>query len=64
MLATKMKAYNRKLIEQGIEQGFEKGIEQEKRTIITKMHNQHFPLEKMAELTDLTVDEVRKYLEK
>jgi predicted transposase/invertase (TIGR01784 family) len=60
MLATRMKAYNRKLIEQGIEQG----IEREKRTIVLNMDNQGLPPDKIAELTGLGIDEVRKLLDK
>ncbi|MBN1649271.1 MAG: Rpn family recombination-promoting nuclease/putative transposase [Spirochaetales bacterium] len=56
MLATKMQAYNKKLIKQG--------IEQEKRVIILNMDNQGFPVEKIAEITDITVNEVRRYLDK
>jgi predicted transposase/invertase (TIGR01784 family) len=60
MFATRMKAYGKKLIEQGIEQG----VEQEKRTIILNMDQQGLVPEKIAELTGLGIDEVRKYLEK
>ena len=63
MLATRMKAYNKKLIEQGIKQGFEKGTEQTEKRVVLNMQSHGFAAEEIAELTGLSIDEIRKFLQ-
>jgi predicted transposase/invertase (TIGR01784 family) len=51
-------------IEQGIEQGIERGIEQgrdsERKTIALNMLRKNIPLETIAEVTGLTIDQLQQ----
>ncbi|MBN1647547.1 MAG: hypothetical protein JW874_05900 [Spirochaetales bacterium] len=59
MLATRMKAYNKKLIKQGIEQG----TKQTEKTVVLNMQNHGYTAEEIAELTGLSVDEIREFIQ-
>ena len=51
-------------LEQGIEQGIERGITQNKKEVIFKLFQKGKSIEEIADLLDLSIDEVRKILGK
>ncbi len=64
MFATKFQEYSRRLKEEGLEKGLEKGLEQgqtaERLAIARRLLDRGEPVETVAELTGLSVDEVRQ----
>ena len=51
-------------LEQGIEQGLEQGITQKQEEVIFKLYQKGKSVEEIADLLDLSIDEVRKILGK
>ena len=49
-------------IEQGIKQGIEQGIEQGIKKNVMNMHKKDYPLEEIAEITEITVEDVKKII--
>lgn len=54
MFATKMKEYEKKLLEQGIEQG----IEQERRNSVNRLKNKGFSNKEISEILDILVEDI------
>ena len=52
----------REVKEQGVEQGVEQGIEQNKRTVVIRSHQKGMPITDIAEITELTVEEVEQII--
>ncbi len=46
--------------ERGMEKGIEKGIEKERQTIALNMIQKNFPLELIAEVTRLTIEQLQQ----
>jgi predicted transposase YdaD len=44
------------------EQGIEQGIEQNKRTVIIRSHEKDMPITDIAEITEMTVEEVEQIM--
>ena len=44
------------------EQGIEQGIEQNKRTVVIRSHQKGMPITDIAEITELTVEEVEQII--
>ena len=49
-------------IEKGIKQGIEQGIEQGIKKNVMNMHKKDYPLEEIAEITEITVEDVKKII--
>lgn len=47
-------------IETAMKEGIKKGIEKEKREVAKKLKKENMPVEKIAEVTGLSIDEIRK----
>ena len=61
---TAIKTAKEEGIEQGIEQGLERGITQKQEEVIFKLYQKGKSVEEIADLLDLSIDEVRKILGK
>ena len=61
---TAIKTAKEEGIEQGLEQGLERGITQKQEEVIFKLYQKGKSVEEIADLLDLSIDEVRKILGK
>jgi len=59
MLATTVKKYEEKLLQQGMQQGMQQGISATRSDVVKRMLSKDFPIEQIAELTGATVEEIQ-----
>ncbi len=60
MLRTSIKKMEKEILNEGIQKGIKKGIQKQKRETAKALLKEKMPLEKIAEITGLSVNEIRK----